>query len=470
MLRRIKKNDVRKTILFILFVIPLVSFAQKKLEPVTQTAMLSIPLPPGSKKDSRGISVSAAKALLSTESKKAGVSVNNTEVYSLPVGSFSNEMMRQALSVSGFVYSPLPSDPKMGLVSGNGKTFMIYFSEESYGTELYIGECSAVPLAQQTPVPPMPPMPDTPQPPMPPMPPMPSGQPVQTTEIGVATMPVVPQSPLPSGFQFNTSNFNDGWNSFIQENWILVEKGNARVYLYYVLPYNSDNFSGTGVMERDYYWDNYVTKQFNVTGKSYNDAGEFVSSLKPKYVEGSGTDLRTGETRYIAMTLAIAPNAAMVTVASFPDEQSFRQQFPRANDKYSSDLMSMSRYNKFAIGANDLLGTWQSGGTQMTQWYDAITGAYAGATMASSSATFQFLGNGSYNSTHNGATGAIGAMNTFQQEYKGSYTVTNWNVTATNRYEGRTDNFDAHFQAVRGGRLLYMNDKRGGEYTLVRIR
>jgi hypothetical protein len=299
---------------------------------------------------------------------------------------------------------------------------------------------------------------------------MPSGQPVQSTEIGGDPMPVVPQSSLPSGFQFNSSNFDDGWISKIQDNWVLVERGDARVYLYYVLPYNSDDFSGTGVMERDYYWDNYVTKQFNVTGKSYNDAGEFVSSLKPKYIEGSGTDLRTGETRYIAMTLAIAPNAAMVTVASFPDEQSFRQQFPRANDKYSSDLMAMNRYNKFAIGANDLVGTWQSGGTQMTQWYDAITGAYAGATMASSSATFQFLGNGSYNSTHNGATGAVGAMKTFQQQYKGSYTVTNWNIAATNRYEGRIDNFEAHFQAVRVGRLLYMNDKRGGEYTLVRIR
>jgi hypothetical protein len=458
---------VRNTILVIAFVIPLIGLAQKKLESVTQTTLLSIQLPPGSKKDSRGISVSAAKALLSMESKKAGVSVNNTEVYSLPAGSFSDDMMRQALSGSGFVYATLASDPKMGLVSGNGKTYMIYFSKESYGTELYIGECSAAQVAMQAP---MPPMPDAPQPPMPPMPLVPSGQPVQTTEVGAVPMPPMPQSPLPSGFQFSSSNFDDGWNSFIQDNWVLVEKGNARVYLYYVLPYSSDKFSGTGVMERDYYWDNYVAKQFNITGKSYNDAGEFVSSLKPKYVEGSGTDLQTGESRYIAMTVAIAPNAAMITVASFPDEQSFRQQFPHANDKYNSDLMAMSRYNKFAIGANDLLGTWQSGGTQMTQWYDAISGTYAGATMASSSATFQFLGNGSYNSTHNGATGAIGAMNTFQQEYKGSYSVTNWNVTATNRYEGRTDNFDAHFQAVRGGRLLYMNDKRGGEYTLVRVR
>lgn len=379
--------------------IPLVGLAQKKLEPVSKTSMLNISLPAGSKKDSRGISVSTAKALLETESKKAGVSVNTTEVYSLPLGSFSEELLRQSVAGSGYTYSSLPSDTKMGMARGSGKTYMIYFSKESYGTELYISECSAAPVAKQAPAPATQPMPDAPLPPMPPKSSLP------------ATLPPAASS----GFQFNTSNFDDGWVSSIQKNWVLVEKANARVYLYFVLPYNSDTFSGTGVVERDYYWDNYVARQFNITQKLYNDAGEFVGALKPKYVEGRGTDPQTGEARYFAMTLAIAPNAAMITVASFPDEQSFRQQFPRANDKYSSDLMAMGRYNKFAIGPNDLLGTWQSGGTEMTQWYDAVTGAYAGATMASSSATFNFSGNGIYNSIHNGATGAVGAMKTFQQ-------------------------------------------------------
>jgi hypothetical protein len=450
---------VKNIILTISILCPLIVFAQKKLEPVAQTSMLSIPLPTGSKKDSRAISVSAAKALLATESKKAKVSVNATEVYNLPAGTFSDEMVRESLAGSGYAFSSLPSDPKMVLASGKGKTYLVYFSKESYGSELYIGECSAPTVAQQAP-----------------MPAMPTGLPVQPAESGgvpkppMPSMPAMQQPAASSGFQFNTSNFDDGWVATVQSDWVLLEKANVRVYLHFVLPYSSDTFSGTGVAERDYYWDNYVARQFNISGKLYNDAGEFVNALKPKYVEGLGTDPKTGEARYIAMTLAIAPNAAMITVASFPDEQSFRQQFPRANDKYSSDLMAMNRYNKFAIGANDLLGTWQSGGTQMTQWYNAITGAYTGATMASSSATFHFMGNGSYNSIHNGATGVVGAMNTFQQEYKGNYAVANWNVTATNRYEGRTENFDAHFQAVRGGRLLYMNDKRGGEYTLVRIR
>jgi hypothetical protein len=443
--------------------IPLCGMAQKKLEQVSQTNYLSLPLPAGSKKDSRGISITAARALLATEAKNVGVTVNSTEVYSLPVESFTADQLRQVISAAGYTYTLVPSDMRMAQVVGHGKNYLVYFSKESYGTELYIGECAAVTPAQPASIP---------QAPIPDMPPMPSGLPTQNTgQNGALLAPLPAQQGLQtSGFQFNTSNFDDGWVSAIQADWVLVEKANARVYLYFVLPYQSEQFSGTGLEGRDFYWDNFVAKQFSITQKQYNDAGEFVSSLKPKYVEGRGVDPQTGQERFIAMTLAIAPNAAMVTVASFPDEQLFRQHFPKANDKFTSDLSAMARYNKFAIGPSDLQGTWQSGGSQMTQWYDAVTGAYAEATMVASSAVFEFTGNGKYKSIHNGATGAIGTMNTFQQEYNGDYSVSNWNITATNRYEGRVDNFDAHLQAVKGGRLLYLDDRRGGKYTLVRTR
>ena len=275
-----------------------------------------------------------------------------------------------------------------------------------------------------------------------------------------------------TAFTFTTSNFDDGWTSTIQNDWVLVEKNNAQVYLFYAVPYNSDNFSGTGVMDRDYYWDNYVAKQFQITTKQYKDDGEFISSLKPKYVEGRGTDLQTGETRFIAMTLSVSPNSAQITVSSYPDEDKFRQAFPNANGKFSSDLTEMSRYNKFAIGSNDLEGTWQNGNTSTAQWYyisPAGYEGYAGMTLAASSATFHFQNNGNYTSIHNGATGAVGSMNSFQQEYKGNYSVTNWKITATNRYGGKTDQFDAYFIAVRGGRLLKMNNQAGQDYSLVKV-
>ena len=272
------------------------------------------------------------------------------------------------------------------------------------------------------------------------------------------------------GYTYTTSNFDDGWTATIHPDWVLVEKGLSRVYLYYAVPYNSDLFSGTGVRDRDYYWDRSVAPQFATTTKQYNDAGEVVSSFQPGYVEGWGTDPATGARAFVAMTLTVSPNAAQMTVASFPDESTFRQAFPKANDRYASDLTAMGRYNKFAVAAADLTGTWQSGGSQMTQWYDAITGAYAGATLASSSATFHFQGNGSYTSIHNGATGAVGAMNTFQQEYTGRMEVSNWNLVLGNRHGGKTMNFDAHFQAVKGGRLLSLNNQAGENYLLVKIK
>jgi hypothetical protein len=145
-------------------------------------------------------------------------------------------------------------------------------------------------------------------------------------------------------------------------------------------------------------------------------------------------------------------------------------QFTTSNlgDGWTSDLVAMSRYNKFAIGPNDLNCSWQNGGSQMTQRYDSFTGAYAGAKIATSSATFSFSGK-IYSSIHNGTTGTVGAMNTFQQEYKGNSTISNWNVTLTNRYQGKNQQLDAHFQAVKGGRLLYLNNRAGEEYMLVRI-
>lgn len=294
----------------------------------------------------------------------------------------------------------------------------------------------------------------------PPAPPTPSLQ----------SNPVVSQS---AGFQYTTSNFDDGWTSTIQQEYVLVEKGNARVYLFFAIPYNADNFSGTGVMDRDYYWDNYVAGQFRATTKQYNDAGEFISSFLPKYVEGRGTDPVSGKPVFVAMTLSVAPNTAYLTVASFPDETSFRQAFPKANDRFVSDLTEMSRYNKFAIGQNDIFGTWQNGNTSTAQWYytsPAGYEGYAGMTVAASSATFNFYNNGTYTSIHNGATGAVGAMSTFQQEYKGAYSVNSWNITATNRYEGKTDNFDASFTAIRGGRILNLNNGAGQVYNLVRVK
>ncbi|MBC6490381.1 hypothetical protein ACFSQD_08670 [Flavihumibacter stibioxidans] len=293
----------------------------------------------------------------------------------------------------------------------------------------------------------------------------------QTADDLVKIAPTPPA--ISSGFTFTTSNFDDGWTSTVQEDWVMVTKGKTNVYLLYALPYNADQFTGTGIMARDYYWDQYVSKYFTIISRQYQDNGEFVSSFKPAYVEGRAVNRQTGENCFIAMTLEIAPNTAYLTIASTPDEATMRRQFPKGSDRFASDLTAMNRYNKFAVAGKDITGTWQNGNNSTAQWYyisPAGYESYAGMTLAATSSTFHFNGNGSYSSIHNGATGAVGNMNTFQQEYKGNFSVSNWNITATNRYEGKTDRFDASFKAIRGGRILQLNNGAGQYYHLVKIK
>lgn len=281
-------------------------------------------------------------------------------------------------------------------------------------------------------------------------------------------------APVTGGFAFTSTNFNDGWTSVIQDDWVLVSKGDIKVYLWFALQYNASDFSGTGLVDRDYYWDNYVSKYFTIETKQYKDNGEVLGSLKPAYVEGWATDKQTGQRRFIGMRLDISPNTAYITIGSAKDEESLWKQFPKANGGAfaPSDLSNMGGYNKFAITVNDIAGTWQDGNTSTAQWYYTTPSGYegyAGMTVAARSATFNFNNGGNYTSIHNGATGAVGNMSTFQQNYKGKYTVSNWALTATNRFEGKTDNFEAWFVAIRGGRILKLKDG-GMEYSLVKTK
>ncbi|MFD2201973.1 hypothetical protein [Shivajiella indica] len=473
------------------FFIPLIAYAQKNVIPANQITALNLKLPNGSKQDKRFLSTVAAASLLETEVNDPSVSISEVEVYTLPPttqSGFDAEVLVGELEKSGFEILPTNDNRIAWLVKGQN-AFLIFISMDNDETNFYIGRSNKIPKTAQTPstgqapsnvthstipayIPPLPPSRSKTSPPMSqqvpaPNPPAKSHSPSQNPPSN-SSVPKTPVAPF-TGFQFTTSNFDDGWVSTIHPDWVLVQKGETKVYLFFVLPYQSEIFDGTGVMDRDFYWDNHVAPIFKTTSKSYQDAGEFISSFKPKYVEGWGQDPQTGERRFFGMYLTVSPNAVMLTMASTLDENGLRQQFPIAADRWTSDLAAMSRYNKFAIGPNDLNGTWQSGGSQMTQWYNEVTGAYAGATVAATIATFNFSGN-TYTRIHNGATGFIGAMNTFQQEFKGATKIKEWNISMTNRFEGKTHDFNAHFQTVKGGRLLYLNNQTGEEYLLVKIK
>ncbi len=468
--------------LFIWSATAITAVAQKKVTPVTQSAITSISLPPGAKKDSRLLTELAGKGLLQIEAKKTGSTVNNIEVLYLPA-SFNADSLNQVCTASGWSVTPSANDKEYLWLQKEGHAVLAYFSQKQNQAELYFGETSGSAPQQtvsndagaqnqntQQPVNTDPAaqnqntqQPSTEQT-------QPQQQPEQKPVLQDVSQPAVND-----GFAFSTTNFDDGWTSTIQNDWVLVTKGDIKVYLFYALPFNGSDFTGTGLRARDYYWDNIVTKYYTVETKQYKDNGEMIGSLQPDYVEGWATDKATGERRFIGMRLDNAPNTAYITICSAKDEASLWAQFPKANGTGfgPSDLSNMSRYNKFAIGENDILGTWQDGNTSAMQWYysagSSNPGGYAGMTVAARSATFNFNTGGNYTSIHNGATGAAGAMTTFQQNYKGKYTVTNWSITATDRWEGKTEEFSSWFKVIRGGRILCM-DSGGMQYQLVKTK
>ncbi len=294
---------------------------------------------------------------------------------------------------------------------------------------------------------------------------------MQLTTPATQTQPTKPANTTvaAAGFRFNRSDFDDGWVSSIHNDYVMVEKGNNSVYLLFHVPYNASQFSGTGLRDVEYYWDNYLTKYFTTQSKQFNDGGAI---MKAPYMEGYAMDKRTGKSCFVGLYLLIVPNATKLVIGTATDERAFRALYPMANDFGMSDLAAMDRFNKFAVAAEDLLGKWQNGNTSTAQWYYTSPSGYegyAGMTLAATSAEFTFNNNGTYTSIHNGATGAVGNMKTFQQEYKGDFTVSNWQITATNRYGGKTHNFSAYFIAVKSGRLLKLNNGAGEDYTLVRV-
>ena len=454
--------------------------AQKKLVPVTQSPLTGLSLPAGSKQDGRFLSEIAGKALLEMEAKKVSTSVGSIELLTLPavsVSGFNADSLAGQLSALGWSITPVESDNKYAWLQKDSRHLIVYFSMDKKSTELYFGELTAAPAIVVN---------------------TNNSQVNQNTDVQQTVQQTDPQQQVQStgnentiavnnaqaanqdintpvsqqGFTFSTTNFDDGWTSMIQEDWVLVSKGDIKVYLWYALTYNASDFSGTGLRGRDYYWDNHVTKYYNVLTKQYQDDGEVMGSFQPDYVEGWATDKQTGEKRFIAMRLSIAPNTAYITLASAKDEASLRQQFPKANDKYSSDLSAMSRYNKFAVAVKDILGRWEKGNSSAAHMYYVNPSgyeSYAGMTIAATSAVFTFDNDGNYTSIHNGATGSVGNLATFQQNYKGKYTVDNWTITASNRWDNKTDNFDASFLAVKGGRILCL--KSGGmEYNLLKVK
>lgn len=434
--------------------------AQKNLQPAGNSTISGILLPAHTKADRRLLIRAAAKTTMDLEAADSNwVLTDNYEVFQLPVGN-NNDMSDSvitALEENGWLLQVNERNNKWGVASKGGRRLMIYFETAKKESWLYLAEIATGQMA----------VPSTPNQAAPN--PTAPAQPVKTT---------IPATPVASGsYQFHTTNFDDGWTATVQADWIAVQKNGLQVLLHFGND-KIDMSSGDSKTITSNAWNVLVAPRYNAKDEFYLFGGN-MSFNRTTAISAYLTDMQ-GKKSYVVL-FRKGNSSWMEFIA--PDKSTFVQEFgidiSEANSEkliWSGEaewqkMLLMQNRNKFAVAPADLVGNWSESSGSYAQMYNVNTGNYAGMNAVSNSAEFWIAADGTYRSQHSGASGMVGNQSFFTQKYNGRYSMNgNWEVSFTNRFNGKTDTYWCQFEVVRGGRILHLQDKTasGLQYHLTR--
>jgi hypothetical protein len=460
----------KKTAMRVLFVLYLITFswvvtAQKNLIPASKSALVGIGLPQGSKLDNRLLYRAAAKTTMDLEAADSNwILTENYEVFLMPVNNENDisDSIITALESIGWTLQVNERNNKWGVASKGSRRLMIYFQAAKKESWLYMAEISTSNAAKPA------------------------------TTSGTNNAPVVQPKPAPSplpqptspaatvhagGYQFHTTNFDDGWTANEKKEWIEVTKDQTTVLLHFA---NTaiDMSSGDSKTITSNAWNVLVAPRYKGMSNFYLFGGN-MSYNRTTAISANMTD-HDGRNLYVVL-FRKGGSGWMEFIT--PDKTTFTKQFgmdiSQANNEnliYSEEaqwepMLAMQNRNKFAVAPSDLSGNWNESSGSYAQMYNVYTGNYAGMNAVSNSAEFWIEADGSYRSQHSGANGMVGSQTFFTLKYNGRYTMNgNWEVSFSNRHNGKTDTYWCQFEIVRGGRVLHLQDKQASsmQYHLTR--
>ncbi len=475
--RKTSVTQIHQSVLCFFFFVCFVSAqAQKKVSLVSQSTTTSIALPAGSKLDKRMISEIAGKGLLQMEAKKMSANVTSVEILYLPGQSgFTADSLVKALSTNEWSVAVLESDNKYALLKKGNRSVLAYFEITNTEVNLYFGEINST----------QPGMEGTTTPdqgntvtPLPPAPPVQTNEQTteQTTHQNTEQVqqqiqePVHPTTtaPVADGFTFNISNFDDGWTSTVQQDWVEVTKGSIKVLLHY--PKEGTIFPADPDVLTTAAWNILVAPRYSNL-RNYKTA--YISTYNRPYL-GMGTAVETASGKEVFVVLFRQGQTGWVEFVC-PDKNAFIQQFNFDAETIQWDsesslmdrLSAMVNYNKFAVAASDFNGKWTSDFTGVQQLYSIYTGNYAGMNINQSNEEFVFNGN-SYSWKLLVVNGMVGNMNYNQVASTGSFTVlNNWQVKFS-KIEKGPKTYHAFWSCIKGTRILNLLDAEypgSGIYT-----
>lgn len=264
-----------------------------------------------------------------------------------------------------------------------------------------------------------------------------------------------------TGFAFTTSNFDDGWNAIDTADWVQVSKGATTVLLHYGIQYTDATRNFDDNKRIEHYWNLLISPRYRVSNINVakTDYGKYD---RVYFGEADGVEISTGKKAHIALMITSENGFANCIEIITPDKAALTQQFPNY-DK----MKEMNNYNKFAVSAKDLPGTWENSSAIYSQYYNTNTGNYAGMGGVSINAKFIFKSNGTFHFDYIGVSGMMGTPNVHTEKRDGKFTVNNWEMTITDK-KGIPIGYSAQFAALRGGRVLYLQNKQssGLKYQL----
>lgn len=430
---------------------------QKNVVVINQSETMGINLPLGSKQDKRIFTVAAAGTLLEMKAGELGRSSSgDAEVLILPpLPGGQTTSIKQLLTGAGFKITEITGDLQYSILNRDDKNLLIYINEKKTATDLYCVALKKVTTAtnekQLNPV-------TTPEnkneiPPE-----------VKSPATIATTQPSSNELPVTSSFTFTTTNFDDGWIASVKDDFVEVTREKIQVRLYYPVGM-TEKMRPPASEVHDYFWNSTVLPSFEI--KNAWSRKEETSYFPATFIYAEAVEKNTGRQCLICLYVVVNSGVANPVLGIADNKQIFDQAFPDPGQ-----LKTILGYNRFAIALKDLSGTWASSGSSGTDYYNAYTGAYAGMEFNSSYDIFTFNSGGTYTSKHSGSFGMIGNTKVYSQEYAGEEKVSNWELTLPNRFEGKTDVFEAWFEAVKGGRILRLINKQaaGIKYQLIKTK
>ncbi len=264
------------------------------------------------------------------------------------------------------------------------------------------------------------------------------------------------------GFQFSATNFDDGWTSTVQQDWVQVRKGNSTVLIHYPNK-TADAYNSVLLDGLKNAWNILVAVKYSATSNL---------ELKPisgwqsiEFAEADAVEKTTGKTVHVVLFKMNYSNGSGKYLEFItPDKNSFEQEFGPYHQTTSGweKMEGMATYNKFAVAASDLTGIWTNDFSGALQYVNAYTGADAGMDTHASNERFEFGPGNTYKWSLGVASGQVGNIKFQSAKSSGNFSLPdNWKVTFSDM-EGKPRTFNAFFSCLKGARMLWLDESGYG--------